>query len=233
MGPSNYNYSADYVGEMTRLVREGTGAECVFLQGACGNINPYLDKTHVNDGAVEAMRAVGRECADAVLAAYDTIGVRAPKLPSVAFAERLVPVGARWDLNDAPSADALRAVHGPMFDLYMGDADPGLAVPLSVIVLNGDVAFVGMPGEIFVQYQIALKDSSVLRDSFLCGYANGYYAYFPTVRDAAAGGYGGTMASFVGLGAGDRLLLEAQVEIARLCGKTRQTCSGEDFVLLE
>jgi neutral ceramidase len=129
--------------------------------------------------------------------------------------------------------EALRAAHGAMFDLYMGDATPELAAPLSVVVLNGSLAFAGMPGEIFVQYQIALKDGSPLRDSFLCGYANGYYAYFPTLRDAVAGGYGGTMASFVGLGAGDRLLLEAQIEIARLCGKARQTCSGEDFVLLE
>jgi len=233
MGPSNFSYSADYVGEMTRLVREETRAECVFIQGACGNINPYLDKTHIDDGAVETMRGVGRECADAVLAAYPTIWARIPEAPSVAFAERSVHVGTRWDMSDAASVDALRAVHGAMFDLYISDAKPELAVPLSVIALNGDLAFAGMPGEIFVQYQIALKDGSPLRDSFLCGYANGYYAYFPTLRDAVAGGYGGTLASFVGLGAGDKLLLEAQIEIARLCGKARQTCSGEDFAMLE
>lgn len=45
MGSSNLKYSADYVGEMKRLVKEKTGAPCLFLQGGCGNINPYLDKT--------------------------------------------------------------------------------------------------------------------------------------------------------------------------------------------
>lgn len=233
MGPSNFCYSADYVGEMTRLVREATNAECVFIQGACGNINPYLDKTHVDHGAAETMRGVGRECADAVLAAFPTVWAQLPESPSIGFAERLVHVGSRWDMTDPASVEALRNAHGAMFDLYMGDARPELAVPLSVLVLNETLAFVGMPGEIFVQYQIALKDGSPLRDSFLCGYANGYYAYFPPLRDAVSGGYGGTLASFVGLGAGDKLLLEAQIEIARLCGKARQTCSVDDFAMLE
>ena len=233
MGQSNYAYSADYVGEMTRRVREQTRAECVFLQGACGNINPYLDKTQIDDGAVEAMRGVGRECADTVLAAYGAIVTQMPETPSVAFIEKQVLVGTRWDLSDAASLEALREAHGPMFDVYIGAVDSSLAVPLSVVVINGNLALVGMPGEIFVQYQQALKEGSPLRDSFLCGYANGYYAYFPTVRDAVAGGYGGTMASFVGLGAGDKLLIEAEIEIARLSGKARETCSRDDFALLE
>jgi len=44
-------------------------------------------------------------------------------------------------------------------------------------------------------------------NTLLCGYTGDYFAYFPTVRDAVAGGYGGTAASFVGLGAGGRLAL--------------------------
>jgi len=233
MGQSNYEYSADYVGEMSRLVREQTGAECVFLQGACGNINPYLDKTPIDHGAVDAMRSAGKECAETVLRALKGIDTRIPEAPSVAFVERPVDVGIRWDLTDAATVESLRAAHGDMFDVYIGSASPDLAVPLSVIVLNGALAFVGMPGEIFVQYQLALKEGSPLRDSFLCGYANGYYAYFPTVRDAVAGGYGGTVASFVGLGAGDKLLVEAEIEIARLTGKRVGKCSPEILALLE
>jgi len=233
MGQSNYLYSADYVGEMSRLVREQTGAECVFLQGACGNINPYLDKTHIGRGAVEAMRSVGRECAEQVLRAFKGIDARAPEAPSVAFVEKPVAVGARWDLTDAATIEVLREAYAAMFDFYIGSASPDLAVPLSVIVLNGALAFVGMPGEIFVQYQLALKEKSPLRNSLLCGYANGYYAYFPTVRDAVAGGYGGTVASFVGLGAGDKLLLEAEIEIARLTGKCTGRCSPGDLFMLE
>jgi hypothetical protein len=233
MGPSNCQYSADYVGEMARLVKERTGAECVFLQGACGNINPYLDKTPLDEGAVEAMRSVGKAVADDILAAVDAIKVETPETPGLDFIEKQVVVGARWDVKDLGSIEVLRQVHGPMFDVYINGVGPGLAVPLNILLVNGRLAFVGMPGEIFVQYQIALKAGSSLRDAFLCGYTGGYYGYFPTIRDAAAGGYGGTVASFVGLGAGDKLLLEAETEIAMRTGRIKPTCTLEDFELLE
>jgi hypothetical protein len=232
MGCSNYLYSADYVGELTRLVKEGTGAECVFLQGACGNINPYLDKTPVESGGVEAMLQVGRECADAVLAAYDAINTSVPESPSVTFEENLVPVGTRWNLDDPASADALRRVHGSMFDLYFRDARPDLAVPMSVVILNKKLALVGMPGEIFIQHQIVLKEKSPIHDTLFCGFANGYFAYFPTIKDALAGGYGGTTASFVGLGAGEKLVTEAVISIARLSGGCDSICSDDDFIVL-
>lgn len=233
MGQSNCRYSADYVGEMARIVKETTGAECVFFQGACGNINPYLDKTPIEQGGLKAMRSVGRECAKQVLDVLQKIEARTPQKPMITFVEKPVTVGMRWDLNDPPSLEALRSVSGPMYNVYIGSATTDLATPLGVVVLNGDLAFVGMPGEIFVQYQLALKAGSPLRNTFLCGYANGYYAYFPTVRDAAAGGYGGTMTTYVGLGAGDKLVVEAEIEIGRLIGRLKPTCSPEDFVLLE
>jgi len=233
MGQTNMDYSADYVGEMARLAKEKTGAECVFLQGGCGNINPYLDKTRMDEGAVEAMRSVGKTVADAILAAVDAIAVEAPQAPQLYFMEKRIVVGSRWDVTDPGSVDALRQVHGPMFDIYINDVGPNLAVPLNILLINDTFAFVGMPGEIFVQYQLALKTGSPLRDTFLCGYTGGYYGYFPTIRDAAAGGYGGTVASFVGIGAGDKLVIEAEAEIARMTGGLKPTCTLEDFELLE
>ncbi len=85
MGPENCRYSADYPGEMARLVKESTGAECLFLQGACGDINPYLDKTRSDADAVEAMRSVGKTCADSVLGVYPSIQAVEPRSPAVAF----------------------------------------------------------------------------------------------------------------------------------------------------
>jgi len=233
MGPSNCQYSADYVGEMARIIKEQVGGECLFLQGACGNINPYLDKTPLDKGGVESMRSVGRTCAEAVLAALKGIEAAAPAKPSVVFDEKKVAVGTRWDLTNPANQEVLRKAYGPRFDTYLKSIEPNLPVALSVVVLNGDVALVGMPGEIFVQYQLALKAGSPVRNTFLCGYANGFYGYFPTVRDAAAGGYGGTVATYVGLGAGDRLLSEAEISVGMLTGTLRPLCAPTDFVLLE
>jgi len=232
MGPSNCLISADYVGELTRIVREETGAPCLFFQGACGDLNPYLDKTPVDEGAVEAMRAVGREAARAVLVAWRETTVRAPEAPSVAFSEQPVHVGTRWEADDAARA-LFREIHGDMFERYIDKLHPDLEVPLGVVVLNGNLGFVGIPGEVFVHYQLELKTISPLPDTFLCGYANDYHAYFPTVRDAAAGGYGGTVASYVGLGAADKLISEGAIAVGRLAGRLRPCCTPENFVILD
>ncbi|GMW00493.1 MAG: hypothetical protein AMXMBFR84_16300 [Candidatus Hydrogenedentota bacterium] len=59
----NLRYTADWPGEMARIVKEAWGGECIFIQGGCGNINPYLDKTPIAESGVEAMRGVGQTCA--------------------------------------------------------------------------------------------------------------------------------------------------------------------------
>ena len=107
-----------------------------------------------------------------------------------------------------------------------------LAVPLGVVVLNNDVALVGMPGEIFVQYQLELKGNAPVKNTLLCGYANGYLGYFPTVRDSAARGYGGAEATFVGVGAADKLTTLAEIEIGRLTGRLDPACRRSDFTVL-
>ncbi len=59
MGGDNYQYSADYVGTASAVVEKDLKTTCLFLQGACGNINPYMDKTPQNQGGIEEMRQDG------------------------------------------------------------------------------------------------------------------------------------------------------------------------------
>lgn len=233
MGPSNLCYSGDYVGMLTCDIKAATGAECLFLQGACGNINPYFAKTAVNDNAVDTMRKVGASFAETVLAALSGITPSLPATPAVESVIKSVPVGVRWDLQHEASMAVLRATHGAMFEYYFSHVHEGLCVPLTVVLLNRELALVGMPGEIFVQYQQALKADALVSRTLLCGYTNEYYAYFPTVRDAAAGGYGGTVASFVGLGAADRLLTEAEITLGTLSGAINPACESETFLVYE
>lgn len=233
MGQSNRQYSADYYGEMARIVTEKTGAECLFLQGACGNINPYLDKTHIDKGGVEAMRSVGREFADAVLKAFGQTATTVPATPSLAYIEKPVVVGTRFDLSNPAQVEALREVFGELFDAYRGQIRPDLTALLGVLVLNRNLSLAFMPGEMFVQFQLELKACSPVRDTFLVGYANDFLAYFPTIRDAAAGGYGGLNATYVGVGAGDKLVMEAAIEIGNLSGRLKSVYEPQDFVMLE
>ena len=233
MGPSNLEYSGDFCGEMARIVKAETGAECLFLQGACGDINPYLDKTPVSEGGVAAMRGVGRECAEAALKAFGQTQPLGEASPSVMYSEQPVTVGTRFDLSNEEQVAVLRGLYGDTIDLYLRRMTPDLAVPLGVMTLNNALAFAFMPGEIFVQYQLVLKQMSPLPNTLLCGYANDFQAYFPTIRDAAAGGYGGLVASYVGIGAGDKLVMEACAEIGRQTGALKEFYAPEDFALLD
>lgn len=233
MGPSNLEYSADYCGEMARIVKEETGAECLFLQGGCGDINPYLDKTPVDQGGVEAMRSVGRECAEAVLNALPQAKPMTSQTAKVVYTEKPVTVGCRFDVNSEKQMDVLRGMYGDAIEFYKQFMTPDLTVPLGVLTVNDAIAFAFVPGEFFVQYQLELKAMSPLRNTLLCGYANDFHAYFPTIRDAAAGGYGGLMATYVGVGAGDKLIMEACAEIGRQTGALKDIYLPEDFELIE
>jgi hypothetical protein len=129
----------------------------------------------------------------------------------------------------------LSKAYGPRFDNYLAKTikDNVLACPLTVVVIDDNLALVGMPGEIFVQFQLALKSRSPLADTFLVGYTNGFYGYFPTLRDAAAGGYGGKTATYVEPGAGERLTDEALITLYKLADKLHDVPRIEDFKLLE
>jgi hypothetical protein len=233
LGSDNRENTADWVGEMSRIVEKETGAACLFLQGGAGDINPYLDKTPLDEGGVETMRAVGRECAESVLAALPNSAARAEETPTLAYREEMVEVGTRWDFQDPEQQKVFRAVYGGMFDRYMDGLDPNLKVPLAVLLINGDLALAFVPGELFVQYQLDLKSHSPIRNTLLVGYANDFHIYFPTIKGAAAGGYGGNTATYVGLGAGDKLVMHAQIAAGELAEKLRPFCTPEDFELQE
>ena len=234
MGPSNLQYSADYPGEMTRLVKERTGGECIFLQGGCGDINPFLDKTPTDEDAIDAMRAVGRECAEAVLSVIDRIPTAATTEPTITFREDDVEVGTRWNLEDPAAREAFIVANGGVSDLvrrYDGCMRADLKVPVSTLLINRSIALIGMPGEFFVQHQLALKHMAPAHTTLLCGYTNEYHLYFPPIRDAIYGGYGGTVGSYVGIGAADKLVLRSQHAMVELLGKNRDACTKEDFII--
>ena len=83
-----------------------------------------------------------------------------------------------------------------------------------------DLAFVGMPGEPFVEFQMQLRAKSPLPNSFLLGYTNGYFAYFPTIAAAVRGGYGADSTVVpTEVGTGERMLNAGLISIYELLGK--------------
>ncbi|MEK7793140.1 MAG: neutral/alkaline non-lysosomal ceramidase N-terminal domain-containing protein [Candidatus Hydrogenedentota bacterium] len=230
----NTQYSADWVGEMARVVKQETGAECMFLQGGCGDINPYLDKTPLAEGGLESMHTVGRTAGYRVVHALHSFDAQAPATPSIRVTESRVEVGTRWDLTDPKNQKTLRGIVGDaMYNKYLTKLKPDLSVPVQTILLNDNLALAAMPGEMFAQFQLDLKTHSPVNDTFLVGYANEFHVYFPTIKDSVFRGYGAVMNTYVGLGAGHKLITQSLLDIGRLMGRLSPDPTPEDFVILE
>jgi hypothetical protein len=235
LGPDNLQYSADFVGAACQTVTDELNAPCLFLQGACGNLNPYMDKTPLDQGGVSEMQKMGRSLGDLLIATARETKTIVPAVPSIKFDAQVIPIRTRWDIQAPEVRAVLSKAYGPRFDNYITTTIKNNIVPctLTTLLVNDNLALVGMPGEIFVQFQTDLKRHSPVRDTFLVGYTNGYHAYFPTLRDAAAGGYGGKTATYVEPGAGERLTDAALIELYKMQDQLHDVPRERDYKLLE
>ena len=66
---------------------------------------------------------------------------------------------------------------------------PNISVVIQAIKL-GDVDIITVPGEIFVEYQLAFRVHGFPKRSMIFGYANGYVGYIPNKAAVKFGGYG-------------------------------------------
>jgi hypothetical protein len=222
-GPDNLRYSADYPGAMADLVERSWNERpvCMFLQGAPGDINPMLDKTPLAENADAEMRKLGEAMGREVIRVSRSTQTETPAAPELAYLSEELSFKNRW------SQDALRnaivAAYGtnPPKRYFRYLSDP-IAAPVSTLVINRQIALVGLPGEPFVAFQLMLKQRSPLPATFLCGYSNGYIGYFPTIRDAVAGGYGAnTIVTRVEVGAGERMIDRGLIQIYRSIGRLK------------
>jgi len=218
LGPENLDYSADYPSEMRRYVEQNLGGMAFFLQGAPGDINPYFDKTPLIEDAVGVMKQTGAQLGAEAVRVARAIQTRAPENPRIQTKTVTVPAANRWDV------EKLRAVLKERYRIEGGRAArllrENMELPVTTLLLNQDMAFVGMPGEPFVEFQMQLRAKSPLPNSFLLGYTNGYYAYFPTIAAAVRGGYGADSTVVpTEVGTGERMLNTGLIAIYELLGK--------------
>jgi neutral ceramidase len=224
LGPENLNYSADYPSEMRRYIEQemGSGVMAFFLQGAPGDINPYYDKTPLIEDAVEMMKQTGRLLGVEAVRVAKTVTTRIPGNLRIQSKTVVLSIANRWTL------DKLRTVLRDRYHIEGGRATrllrERMEMPVTTLLLNfsspdQNLAFVGMPGEPFVEFQMQLRAKSPVRNSFLLGYTNGYFAYFPTMAAAVRGGYGADSTVVPSeVGTGERMLNTGLISIYELLG---------------
>jgi len=222
-GPDNLRYSADFPGAMARLVEKSFDEKpiCFFLQGAPGDINPMLDKTPLAENADAIKIEIGEQLGREVVRVAQTIKTEVSANPEVAFFSEELRFRNRWDLDSMRQMLNL-AFPPALAKRYQRYITPEIVAPVTTLVINKQIALVGLPGEPFVGLQLLLKSRSPLPMTFLTGYTNGYYGYFPTISAAVSGGYGAnTLVTRVEVGAGERMVDRGLIHIYRVLGKLK------------
>jgi hypothetical protein len=225
LGPDSFNYSADYPGEMRRVIEQAMGQESMafFLQGAPGDINPFYDKTPLIEDAANVMKETGRKLALEAIRVANSIQTKNPDQVHIRTKTVVLTVANRWNREKLESEVKAHFPETSGIARRLLVQEMKMPVTTFVLDLGGsperDLAFVGLPGEPFVEFQMQLRAKSPLPNSFLLGYTNGYFAYFPTIAAAVRGGYGAnTTVNPSAVGTGERMVNTGLISIYELLG---------------
>lgn len=205
----NLLLSADFVGYAVEGVQGllGNNVTALFAQSCCGDINAR-DK-----GTFEAAASLGRMLAGAAVAAAElaephgstVLGAHSSLLalpylrpPSVEEAERQCQA-ARQDVQRSQGPDvgwgkrktaaATAAWAEDMLRVARSETiDEAAEFELQALRI-GDVAIVGLEGEVFVSYAHNIRARSPFTDTLVLAYTNGCIGYVPTADAYPHGGY--------------------------------------------
>jgi hypothetical protein len=230
-------YSADFPGAMAEHVEKNLpgSAVCLFIQGACGDINsrylgqyPSTERGPGHYGVlVREMRQLGRELGYEVLRVAGGIQPKSPQHAELLVQDDELTFQARWNLE---KLKALKAV--PTYHQWLTEGRPvgfppeRLKVFITSALINQHIAILTMPGEPYVEHQISFRDRLPGLDTILAGYANGYVGYIPTIRIAARDGvvYGGNaLPTILEVGAGERIVDKGIVNVYRMLGRLKKS----------
>ena len=201
-GVMGLSYSADFVGPLTEAVESSFGGStvCLFVQGACGDINPYHADVPPEQDPVGKRDWTGGILAKETIRVANDIHTQPPDHPLIQVMEDTLTFHGRW----AAQAKTEFQLH------------------TSAILIDRQIALMSMPGEPFVEFQTRWRESCPVANCLFAGYANGYFGYLPTIRAAAEGGYGSSDdETWVEPGAGERMLDLATIHIYQLLNRLR------------
>ncbi len=197
--------SADYPHTLSRILGEFKGQEMatLFTTGAAGDINHLNVKWgHPQKGHGEAAR-IGTILAAEVLKTFEHLESLGPNplaarneivqlpLPKVdpADMETAREVAARHRDKSAKQPTFLETVKAYKVLDVDGRQGKPLEAEVQVIALGQDIAWIGLPGEIFVEIGLAIKRASPFKYTIIAELANGSVGYVPTKRAYSEGNY--------------------------------------------
>lgn len=193
--------SGDYVGVVERSVEKLEGVEsCLFLQGACGDINPTADDSRDFGDALDMGEALAGQVETALAAPEEPtpVLVRAAAVDIELPSRKLLSPEARSAIHDeirvlgGSGTDPVRLADlGRLYDeirCRVAEGENAYRADLLAIRI-GDAVLMGFPGEPFCLWGQALKSAAVPLAGLPCGYVNGYLGYLVPPVSWDRGGY--------------------------------------------
>ncbi len=164
--PSNPSISADWPGAASRTLSAALGGESLFLQGCCGDINPWRR----GEPAVATM--AGGLASKAQIAARTSVKLAAAPLQ---VGRTTIPLPLTPEAKKRLQAEIV-------------------AAEIQVIVC-GPLAILGLPGEPMTELGMAIREKSPFPQTLVLGYSNGNGAHYVGMPgEKARGGYETTAA---------------------------------------
>ena len=213
--------SADMPGVIARLLADvhGPEAHTIYTSGCCGDINHINvawglpQKGHAQAARMgviltaEVLRTFPRlKNADPTALRCKSEMVKLP-LPAItpADVEKARATADKFRASQGKGIPFLESVNAfKVLDVEARKGEP-LEVEVQVIALGKDVAWVSLPGEIFVELGLEIKQDSPFRHTIIAELANGSVGYIPVRRAYGQGNYE-VISARCAVGAGERLV---------------------------
>lgn len=226
-------YSADFPGFLARDLSEEFGESfiSIFGEGACGDINHWdVNKPGDWQNGPERSEEIGKELASTI---KDAVGSLSPGTLDLQIISQIVNVPlnpvTQMDIEWAKSAkaDGFKDFGSTAFNnrgflagvrarkiLHLANLQEQNinSLPLEVIVyrIDDQTAVVTLPGEIFIELALNIKEQSPFENTLIIELANNDCGYIPTLKAYSEGGYE-VVYSIVAPGSGE-MLAEAAIE---------------------
>lgn len=219
---SNLKYSAEFPGVMRNYVEERLGGACLYLQGACGDINPYDRPKESNQDTYSKLKQTGIALGKEVVRIAESMKPVKEDTLILSTNQHITELKYRYDLKDENVKEFYIKQRGEKYYEELIRNRPSVIKAETPIVLLGkEIAWVGFPGEFFDDFQIALRNRSPVPHTFFLGYCNDVFSYFPTIQAASEGGYGASYSTYVEVGAGERLVDNAIIRLHTIAGNLK------------
>lgn len=229
LGSSCTEYTADFPGVMRDVVRTATGAECLFMQGAAGDVNPALMGddwlnpaqlgTELASAVIQAYRDAAPLQSPVQVAAHETILNLPGLLPSSEHDALAAIEDLRAQLKDAQatgnraqqqwSRSRIERLQTGLQVLRGALPRPTVPAPVTAVRIGAEVGIVTAPGEVFTQIGSEIVSNSPFPLTLYSGYTNGSINYIPTRTAYTEGGYEVSHACQVAPEAGEILAKES------------------------